>query len=151
MENCNQARPEPQANKRPCFISEEWALVHLLFFPDVLICQWHHCPKMDSQGAWVSYDFCCGWLKPPFHCQGQESPSRSSGSNNWLLTTDDSHLVWGRGRRCGDEVTMHPVSYVTVPQTITENLLCILMLDPHLKKSCGNAKPRPREARLEGR
>lgn len=43
---------------------------------------------------------------------------------------------------------MYPVSYVTIQQTIIENLLCILMLDTHLKKSCGNTKLRPREVRL---
>ena len=53
----------------------------------------------------------------------------------------------GRGL-CGDEVTMHPVSYAAIQQTVIENLLCILILDSHLRKrcksSCGNRKQRPR-------
>lgn len=37
MDNYNQAQPELQANKKPCFISEEWALAHPLVFPDIFI------------------------------------------------------------------------------------------------------------------
>lgn len=95
------------------------------------------------------YDLSCDCFKPPFHFKVRRVPAAAPEAVSARLRRATE--IWrGPGNVADNEVTKHLVPYVTIEQTIIADLLCVLILHACLKKrcgsSCGNGKPRPREA-----